>query len=304
MGNLVSTVGEDLGEGATNQLLASTSNEREEEVDLSSSERHGDISRLIDGNKETAQAGHRASRQTSPIPGPAGIWVPAMTEKAASTTGRGLTVRRSSGSLHSRRSSAPVPALATSYLKRHSAMECTAMAAEARRRASSPTSPPSPSPMPGRLSPASPSDEQRMLPARRLRLPASAPEVYRRSKEQDDERLVLPVDTVVNTVVPPQRLSAVRRLSHLKRSLLLSGVTLSLTSTILLVLTWKLLQEPLGDDLAQNVSHMALSLLPADGVLRQAVTRVGSLSVGDNESASADEATPSQPSVGGVAPLF
>lgn len=198
----------------------------------------------------------------------------------------------------------PVPALATSAWKRGSMAGGIPMPAGGLQSSSSSINPRSPSPVALRMSSPSPSDEQRMLPGPRLRVPSSDTEVPTQRKERDGKHLALPVDAIVNAAVPGQRSSPFRRLSHFKRSLLLSGATLSLTTTVLLVLTWKLLQEPLGDDLARNVSHMALLILPADGAIRRGVTRVDGSHEADNETAMLDEATASPPSAGGVRPLF
>ncbi|KAH8041892.1 hypothetical protein HPB51_019527 [Rhipicephalus microplus] len=177
------------------------------------------------------------------------------------------------------------------------------------QRSSSSTDSPSRSRIKGRLSPSPPSDEQRMLASSKFRVATSEPEMQRQRKaswlqDRADVSPAVPVDVVVNATASNQRMSSLRRLSHFKRGLLVSGVTLSFTSTILLVLTWKLLQEPLGDDLARNVSHMALIMLPAQGALRRGVTRVSGSSEADNETVGADEVTVSPASANGAVPLF
>lgn len=148
-----------------------------------------------------------------------------------------------------------------------------------------------------------------MLASSKFRVATSEPEMQRQRKaswlqDRADVSPAMPVDVVVNATASSQRMSSLRRLSHFKRGLLVSGVTLSFTSTILLVLTWKLLQEPLGDDLARNVSHMALIMLPAEGALRRGVTRVSGSSEADNETVGADEVTVSPASANGAVPLF
>ncbi|KAG0421193.1 hypothetical protein HPB47_002916 [Ixodes persulcatus] len=66
-----------------------------------------------------------------------------------------------------------------------------------------------------------------------------------------------------------------RRLSLFARSLILSSATLGLVSTLLFLVSWKLLQEPLGVDLGQNASAMMRLLLVYDNASSSSAPGLG-----------------------------
>ncbi|XP_049520562.1 uncharacterized protein LOC125944258 [Dermacentor silvarum] len=307
MGNLVTAAGEDAGENGTNQLLGSAFAEAEAPSEVPSSQRQEERTTATHGGGAMARRGHKTSRQPSPTHvslGSSASLVPKVARSFHQAAQRGGSARGQGPDLRARRQPPRVAVTAP----KHQAWprQAAAVAARSRRPRASPSSPPYLAPVAENLSPGSPSDEQRMLPRPQLSPPVSAPEIRRPSEQRDDRPPALPVDAIVNSALPPRRLSAFRRLLQFKRALLLSGVTLSLATTILTVLTWKLLNEPLGDDVARNASYLAQMLLLTGGDAVHGSPDNASI-VGANESASlSGEAAGISAAPGGddAAPLF
>ncbi|XP_077508023.1 uncharacterized protein LOC144119224 [Amblyomma americanum] len=103
-------------------------------------------------------------------------------------------------------------------------------------------------PAPGRLSPSS-DDEQRMLP----------PLDRHGGSRAMTDILSRQVSTELNDVSGADRTSgdpAAPRLSGLACGLLMAGALLWLVSALLALVSWRLASEPLGAELAQNVSAL------------------------------------------------
>ncbi|XP_065307026.1 uncharacterized protein [Dermacentor albipictus] len=307
MGNLVTAAGEYAGESGTNHLLGSAFAEPESPSEVLSSQCQEERITVTAAGGAMPRRGRQSSRQSSPMPFALGSRSSLVPKDARCPRLAGQQGRLMQGRGPDLRARRQLPKVAVSAPKHQAARprQAAAVAARSRRPHASPSSPPSLAPVAENLSPGSPSDEQRMLPRPQLSPPVSAPEI-RRQAEQGDRPPSLPVDAIVNASGSPRRLSAFRRLLQFKRGLLLSGVTLSLATTILTLLTWMLVNEPLGDDVARNASRLAqMLLLRGDDAVPGSGDNASIVAA--NESASlAEEAARTAAAPGGddAAPLF
>ncbi|XP_077508151.1 uncharacterized protein LOC144119399 [Amblyomma americanum] len=297
MGNLVTTVGQDGGESGLNQLLGSSGVDPDEPTDLASCQQRAGGDRVAE---QTPLRGRCEARKASVTRAPLGR------QASLTATGRASALnterrallptsaeggrRRQSGALWNPR---PQLRLAAGGLKRQAA-------------AQSPSSPPASSlAQEESFPPGSSWEEQRILPQESPAPAASSTEQVRRHLEGRLEGVpALPVDAIING--PSGRLGSGgwRRLSHFKRSLVVSGLTLALAAAMLTVFTWKLLQEPLGYDVARNASQLAQMLLVAS-VDAEADRANGSLSAAVNYSApGGGGASSAATGADGVVPLF
>ncbi|KAL3248047.1 hypothetical protein MRX96_056706 [Rhipicephalus microplus] len=110
-------------------------------------------------------------------------------------------------------------------------------------------------PPPEFLAPGSRSDERRMLAQPHFQV--SAPKVHRPLAEHVEGPPGLPVDAVVNSAVPLQGSGGKRRRSQIKRCVLCSVLSLVVVTGILAVLTWSILEDPLGGDAQRDGSYVA-----------------------------------------------
>ncbi|KAL1419035.1 hypothetical protein MTO96_025502 [Rhipicephalus appendiculatus] len=185
MGNLITTVGQDSGEGGTNQLLASTRNEPEAHGGSSLSDhRWGDFS-ARDCVHPAVRRGRTESRQ---VPSPMSLslgsrasLVPHHTARERLAEGQGVQARghilkycdsRRPIHIHSSRHQ---PRGAAGAPRPGADLRRTTRSVAERSPSSSPSSPSSLSPVTVLSAPASPSDERCMLA--RPHIQASAPEV-------------------------------------------------------------------------------------------------------------------------------
>ncbi|KAL1419036.1 hypothetical protein MTO96_025503 [Rhipicephalus appendiculatus] len=244
MGNLITTVGQDSGEAGTNQLLASTRNQPEARGGLSQIHRpQGDIS-ARDGMHAALRRGRTESRQA---PSPMSLSLGSRASLVPHRTSCERTAERQG-------------VQARGHILEHCDRRLPNHIWSSRHQ-------------PRGVTGAHRTDERRMLA--RPHIQASAPEVHRPLVEHLEGPPGLPVDAVVNGAVPPQGSGGERRRSKIKRYVLCSGLSLMVVTGLLTLLTWSILEDPLGGDVERNASYMArlMALLgdarkSGDGIVR------------------------------------
>ncbi|KAL3223639.1 hypothetical protein MRX96_049697 [Rhipicephalus microplus] len=256
MGNLITTVGQDSGEGGTNQLLASTRNEPEARSDSCVGDRRRANFAARNCVHPAVRRERTESRQApstmSLSQGSRASLVPHRTARERTAErpeiqARGDNLeqcdrRRTNHILSSRRYPRGVPAAPrTGTDLRRTTKVVTEQSSSSSTSSSSSLTPP-----PEFLAPGSRSDERRMLAQPHFQV--SAPKVHRPLAEHVEGPPGLPVDAVVNTAVPLQGSGGKWRRSQIKRCVLCSVLSLVVTTGILAVLTWSILEDPLGGD--------------------------------------------------------
>ncbi|XP_054923446.2 uncharacterized protein [Dermacentor andersoni] len=109
-------------------------------------------------------------------------------------------------------------------------------------------------PSPTRLSPASDEEQRTPTPLARGSLPLVT------ELRSHQAASVGPSAASLSAPLSEATLTATRRFPPLARGLLVAGAVLWLVSALLALVTWRLSREPLGADLAQNVSALLRQL--------------------------------------------